>query len=709
MDSATAPAATTRAADAAVLDKLYHGGDYNPEQWADVPGIFEQDLRLMKLARLSAATVGVFSWASLEPEEGRYTFDWLDRVIDGLSRNGQRIVLATPSGAKPNWLALKYEEVRRVDAQGRREPQQGRHNFCWTSPVYRQKVRAINAKLAERYGRHEALLMWHLSNEYGNGGGGTAYCYCPLCFGAFREWLRQRYGTVEKMNAAFWSKFWSHTYASFHEVTHIDPSVHGLDLAWKRFMTDRVISMMADEAAPLREVSPGVPITTNFMGTFPPFDYWRLVESLDVASWDAYPSWHGDAGDLGPAVTTAFTHDIYRSFKGGKPWVLMESTPSQTNWQRVSRLKRPGMHRLASLQAVAHGADGVMYFQFRQSRGSSEKFHGAVVAHSGHENTRVFRDVAQVGADLEKLAPLAGATTSADVAILYDWQNNWGINQAQLVRNADKDYLATCVAHYRTFWNRGIPVDAIDSLRDFSRYKLLVAPMLYMIRPGVAERLEAFVAGGGTLLTTYLSGLVDEEDLAFLGGFPGPASMRKVLGIWVEETDALDERQRISVLPASPANPLRLPDVTRARHFCDIVHLEGAEALAAYGDDFYAGSPAVTVNKHGRGRAYYVASRNDDAFLEAMTKALVTELKIERALPVSTPGGAAGGAGEALPAGVTVQKRVRGDRVFWFAMNFNAEAKLLALASEGYRDALADREVKETIELPPFGVVVLSR
>jgi beta-galactosidase len=430
------------------------------------------------------------------------------------------------------------------------------------------------------------------------------------------------------------------------------------------------------------------------MGTYEVYDQWPLSKVLDVVSWDSYPSWHTAGDELVQAVNVAFTHDLYRSFKGGKPFVLMECTPSQVNWHAVSPLKRPGMHRLSALQAVAHGADAVCYFQFRKSRGSTEKFHGAVVDHAGHENTRVFREVAQLGADLEKLDVLVGATASAEVAVFFDWDNHWAIPQAQMMRNADKQYLETVVAHYEPFWKRGVCVDVIESLQDFSKYKLVVAPMLYMLRPGVAERITEFVRAGGTFVTTYVSGWVDEDDLCFLGGFPGP--LREVLGIWVEETDALPDSRRQTVLPV-PTNSLRLPPVSTARHFCDLLHLEGAEALATYGEEFYAGSPAVTVNRFGQGCAYYIGSRNDAAFHEAMASALIEDLHLRR--PVSS----------GLPAGVSAQVRIKESEEFLFLLNFTPDPQTIPLDPGKFHHVLEGGDVDNKITLPAYGATVLRK
>ncbi len=669
------------------VNGLLYGGDYNPEQWLHAPDILREDLRLMKLAHINAVTVGVFAWASLEPQQDHFTFDWLDRVLDGLEKNGQKVILATPSGAKPNWLALKYPEVRRCTADGTREPQQGRHNHCMTSPVYRSRVALINTKLAERYAKHPALILWHISNEFGG------YCYCPLCMAAFRRWLEARYHTVENMNQAFWSKFWSHAFGSFDEVTVIDKSIHGLELDWKRFMTEQVMSFIEVEKAPLKKFTPHLPVTTNFMGLYDAYDYPQMAQTLDVVSWDAYPHWHDGTPEWRTGCQTAFTHDLYRCMKPDRAWLLMESTPSNTNWAPISRPKRPGVLRLSGLQAIAHGADSVLYFQFRKSRGSYEKFHGAVVDHVGHEYTRVFQETAALGAELARLKSVVGGGTTSQVALLYDWPNAWAIAQAAGPRNMGKDYAATCLAHYEPFWLSGIAVDVIESTRDFSGYKLVVAPMLYMLRPGVAARLQAFVAAGGTLVVTYMSGIADENDLCFLGGWPGP--LKELLGIWVQEQDVLHQHQKHTVVPVA-GNPLALPAVSQARHYCDVVQLQGAEALALYGADFYAGQPAVTRRRTGKGTAYYVASRNDDAFTLALCNYLMKDLALPKAIP-----------GE-LPLGVTAQRRSTGDGEVIFVMNFNEGAVEVPLATAQYRDVLTNRMVQGTLPLAGFDAAVLQ-
>jgi beta-galactosidase len=700
------------------LPHFLHGGDYNPDQWRAAPQVWQEDLRLMKLARCNAMSVGIFSWAALEPEEGSFEFGWLDDVLDRLAENGVYALLATPSGARPAWLSARYPEVLRVGANRVRNLHGRRHNHCYTSPVYREKTALINRKLAERYREHPALLIWHVSNEYGG------ECHCPLCQEAFRLWLRRRYGeSLDRLNQAWWTGFWSHTFSDWSQIEspapHGEDLLHGLNLDWRRFVTDQTVEFFRSEIAPLRELTPGVPVTTNLMGTYSGLNYWKLAPHLDVVSWDSYPTWHGPEPDWVLGSRVAFTHDLNRSLKGGRPFMLMESTPSVTNWQPVAKLKRPGMHLLSSLQAVAHGSDTVQYFQWRKSRGSSEKLHGAVVDHAGHENTRVFRDVAQVGETLARLDSILGSSVRPEVALIYDWENRWALEDAQGPRQRGKDYEPTCHRHHRAFWRLGVPVDVIDMEGHLDGYRLVVAPMLYMVRPGVAERLERFVSGGGTFVATYWSGIVDENDLCFLGGFPGP--LRKLLGIWAEEIDALYDGEHNSVVPEG-GNSLGLRRRYRADTLCELLHAETASVLARYGADFYAGRPALTENRLGAGRAFTIASRNEDAFLWDFYTALARQLALQpvlRRIPLGragTDGVAPGarargrGAGRALPEGVTAQLRGDGEREFVFLLNFAAAPRRVPLDGRPYRDLLTGETVRApSLRLGPYGVRVLER
>lgn len=674
------------------IPQMLHGADYNPDQWQKYPEVLEEDIRLMKLSGSNVMSVGIFAWVALEPEEGVFTFDWMDTLLDRFAENGIYALLATPSGARPAWMSQKYPEVLRVSPDGIRNLHGARHNHCFSSPIYREKVTIMNSKLAERYADHPAVIGWHISNEFGG------ECHCDYCQEAFRGWLKNKYGTLEALNDGWWTSFWSHTYTDWSQVespvARGENAVHGMNVDWMRFVTDQTLDFYRHEVKPLRLANPNLPITTNFMLDFEGLNYWKFKDDLDVVSWDAYPTWHefADNGEL--AAFIALNHDVFRSLKGGKPFMLMESTPSMTNWQPISKLKKPGMHMLASMQAVAHGSDTVQYFQWRKSRGSSEKLHGAVVDHVGHEHTRVFRDVTEVGRALEKMSEVVGTTVKPEVAIIYDWENRWAVKDSQGPRNAGVHYEETVRKHYRPFWEMGVPVDVIDSESSFEGYKLLVAPMLYMVRPGVGERIEQFVAGGGTFVGTYWSGIVNENDLCFLNGFPGP--LRKTLGIWSEEIDSLhDHESNFAVM--EPGNALQLNGRYESHELCDLIHLEGAEALAAYGSDFYAGRPALTVNKLGEGQAYYIATRFKEPFYDDFYQEVVREAGIKRVIDSE------------LPVSVTVQLRTDGEQDYVFVQNFSDSEQRVQLDERDYTDLLTGEALSGELSLPLYGVRILKR
>ena len=634
---------------------LLHGGDYNPEQWIkEKDTIWKTDMELAKKAGVNTLSVGIFAWSMLEPEEGVYHFEWLDEVMDMLAENGIKAILATPSGARPAWMAEKYPEVLRVDAMRHRQLFGARHNHCLTSPVYREKVKKINTLLAQRYKDHPALGMWHISNEYGG------ECHCPLCQDAFRKWLKERYGSIDHMNDAFWNTFWSHRYSSFEQVESPSPIGENwnlaLTLAWRRFTSDQFCDFYSHEIAPLKEITPDIPCTANLMDFFPGIDYFKLGKLLDRASWDNYPPWTGDKRDAESALHAAIMHDIIRGVGGQKPFMMMESSPSAVNWHTINPLRRPGILMLQGLQAIAHGSDTVQYFQFRKGRGSSEQYHGAIIGHDNSDKTRIFREVSEVGQTLAQISEVCGSAPESKIALIYDWDNFWILNEAQFGNNQDKKYIQTVKDHYAALKSLGHQVDMIDQTCDLTPYRVVCGPMTYLLRGGFAEKVDAFVKGGGTYVATYISGWVNEENLAHMGGYPGP--MRETLGIWDEETDALDDKRQNSFTYQGTRYACK--DV------CALVHPENAQVLSSYEQDFYAGMPALTKNSLGKGNAYYIAARTDRDFLKALYANITREQRIEPLL-------------EAVPDGILCTERIGDNGRYLFIMNPQPESRTVTL------------------------------
>jgi beta-galactosidase len=670
------------------LPAVLHGGDYNPEQWPE--SVWDEDIRLMGLANVNIATLPVFGWVNLQPDEETFTFEWLDTILDKMAVNGIRACLATATASVPAWVTQKHPDILTADDMGVKRRHGNRHTFCPNSENFRRLSTDLARRIAERYKDHPALLLWHVSNEYGT------YCYCNLCAAAFRTWLKQRYGSLDALNAAWYTTFWGHNFTDWAQVEppyrNGEGAIQALKLDWQRFQSDSLLNCYRAEAAILREVTPDVPITTNLMGTFFPLNYREWAKEMDIVSWDNYPGPHD------PPASVAFTHTLMRGLREGQPFLLMEQSPSQQNWQPYNWLKAPGLLRLQSFQAVANGADSVMYFQWRRGRGGIEKLHGAIVEHGGDETNRVFREVAELGANLKRLGTKTiGSRVPARVAVLFDWENWWGLRFSS-GPSKDLDYNRECRAVFAALFALGIPTDVLTPDADLSRHDLIIAPVLTMIREDAAQRIEARVAEGATFLTTFFSGMVDENDTVYLEGSPGP--LRKVLGLRVEETDALPEGKTNGLMFTRAFGEIPEGTVHPARLLCDRVRLEGAEPIASYAEDFYAGEAAFTVNTFGEGQAYYLAARPDDTGLRHIIAGICAEKGIASPLASGAP----------PPDGVEVNVRVApGGAEHLYLLNHSTWPVYVPLAEGTYTDLLTDDAISGTATLSPRGVRILER
>ena len=674
--------------------ELLHGGDYNPEQWLDRPDILKEDIRMMKKAKVNVVTLGVFSWSVLEPEEGTYRLDWLAEIMDALYANGIYTILATPSGAKPVWIDEKYPEALRVDEWGRRRHHGVRHNHCITSPAYRKKVEEIDTKLAERFGKHPGLLLWHISNELGGA------CWCPLCQKKFQGYLEKKFhGDIDALNKAWWTTFWSHRYQRFDQIeppfANGEGSIMGLNLEWKRFTTWNMTDYMKAESAVLRRLTQDIPVTTNFMKLYPGLDYRVLARELDLISWDSYPRYHNDYESLyDTCMENSFDHAVMRSMKKDRPFLLMESVPGAVNWHEFNKVKRPGMHKLAAVQTIACGSDSVQYFQWRKSRGSFEQYHGAVVDHLGRDDTRIFREVAETGEVLEKLKPVAGSTVKAEAAVIFDWDNRWAIEDMKGLSQQRKLYERTCLSFYRLLAELGVEADIISRRDRLEDYKAVFAPMLYLVEEDMGERLKNYVDQGGQLLATYLTGYVDQDTLCYLGGFPG-AGLKELFGIYSEEIDSLYPSDR---------NQVRFGDGTygEVRDFAEVLKVTDAQILGTYTDDYYAGEAAATRKQASEGRkdsgngtgsagsAWYVGARLDDQTMKELLGQVCTGAGI-RICPV--------------PSGVEYHSREDEKYRYHFWMNYGgAAAELSGIEGE---NLLTGETVSGKAEVKPMDILVL--
>lgn len=655
------------------LPRFLYGGDYNPEQWPE--DTWSEDIQIFKQADINSATINVFSWALLEPQEGKYDFTKLDKIVDNLSKAGFDIVMATSTAAMPAWMFKKYPEVARVDYQGRRHVFGQRHNFCPSSKDYQRLASDLVDHLAERYHDNPHIVAWHVNNEYGGN------CYCDNCAAAFRNWLKERYHTLDNLNKAWSMNVWSHTIYDWDEIVvpnelgdawgpeGTETIVAGLSIDYLRFQSDAMLNLFKMEKQIIEKYSPDIPVTTNFHSLPNKMvDYQKWAKEQDIISYDSYPAY-----DM-PTYHPAFLYDLMRTLKH-QPFMLMESTPAQVNWQPYSPLKRPGQVRATELQAVAHGADTVQYFQLKQAIGGSEKFHSAVISHSGRTDTRAFKEVARLGHDLKKVGPIIkGAKTNAKVGILFDWSNFWSFEYVDGITK-DFQYVPIILDYYRQFYERNIPTDVISVDDDFSQYDLIVAPVLYMVKPGLGEKINHFVHVGGNFITSFMSGMVNSSDNVYTGGYPGP--LKDVTGIWVEESDA--------VVPGHQTKISFDEQEYSANLVCDLIHLEDAKAIATYANEFYAGTPAVTENKYGKGNAWYVGSRLEHA---GLAKVIDHVIQVSGVKPLVEQA-----------SSLEITERITKDnQKLYFVLNMSNDQKQLPMKFRGYHDLLTDQVAAPTLK-----------
>ncbi len=660
---------------------ILYGADYNPEQWSEE--VWREDMRLMRLASVNMVSINIFSWANLEPRPDEYHFAQLDQIMDMLVEHEIMADLATATASPPTWMSRAYPAMLPVTREGIRLSHGSRQHYCPNSRDYRRKAALLVEQLAERYRAHPALRLWHVNNEYGCH---VPACYCDACAESFRLWLQERYQSLEMLNRVWGTYFWSQTYSDWEDILppRLSPtsSNPGQTLDYRRFQSDSLLSCYRLEADILRRVTPEIPLTTNFMVPHKPTDYFAWSPFIDIVSFDNYPAL------TTPAWESALAHDLMRSLKGGYPHLVMEQAPSQINWMAQNPQKRPGTLRLQSMQAIAHGAEGILYFQWRQSIAGAEKFHSAIVPHEGSEHGRTFQEVTRIGSELQQLSSeVLNSRINARVALVMDWQNWWAV-EYQPGPSDRLNYWEELKVWYHALYALNIPIDLVQPDADLSQYQLIVAPLLHMVGPGVAENIRHFVEQGGIFLTTYFSGIVDQNDHVVSGGYPG--ELRTLLGIYIEEFDPL---------PAHMSNQVNVEKgPLQGLYMCalwgELIHLEGAQAIGTFAGDYYEGGPALTVNTSGRGQGWYLATRGSDELAYRLVHHLSQEAGIKSELVV--------------PGGIEAITRQRSDgKLIYFILNHSNRAEQFFLPAGSIRALLDGRHVSGKIEIAARDVLVL--
>ena len=653
--------------------RLAFGGDYNPEQWPRE--VWDEDVRLMTRAGVDLATVGVFSWAHLEVAPGELRFAWLDDVLGRLSDAGIGIDLATATASPPPRLSSAYPEMLPVTADGTRLSPGGRQGFCPSSPVYREHALRLCRAIAERYADLPGLRLWHVGNELGCH---NSTCYCDVSAEAFRAWLGERYGDVDTLNDAWGTAFWSQRYTDLAEVLppRVTPAIpnptHQLD--FKRFCSDELLANFTMERDTLHELSPGVPVTTNFMISehIRDMDYHRWAREVDVVSNDHYLV----AADPESYRELAFCADLTRGVARGEPWLLMETSPGAVNWQPRNVARRAGELTRSALQHVARGADGVLFFQWRAARAGAEKYHAALLPHAGTDS-RTWREGLELRRVLDAVAEVAGSRADNRVAILFDWHAWWAC-ELDSHPSVDVTYLDRAHALHRALTDAGVGIDVVHPEADLTGYDLVLAPTLYLVTDAVAGRLRAAAEAGATVLVTYFSGIVDEHDHVRLGGYPG--AFRELLGVRTEE-----------FLPLREHETVRLSDGRGADVWAEALRLDGAEAVLEHVDGPAAGTPALTRHDVGRGSAWYAATRFDADGDAALVRRLLDDAGIE---PIA-----------AVPPGVEVTRRVADNGRSWlFCLNHTDGS--VRVEVDGY-DLVSAARVVGGLSLAAGGVAVV--
>lgn len=658
--------------------KFIYGADYYPEAWPESQ--WEQDAAMMQAAGINFVRMGEFAWAKMEPEEGRFDFAWLDRALRVLNAHGIRAVLGTPTASPPAWLYAKYPDIAAMDENGVRYRYGSRRNYCVHNPDFIAATTRIVTAMAEHFKDHPGVLGWQIDNEVGG-----PKCYDPVSQAAFQAWCQRKYHTLAELNADWGTVFWGHTYGVWTQIplpwnTLYDTWNPSLALDFDRFQSDSMHAYVDLQAAILRRIAPHQAITHNEMGMYSGMNYYDLSRSLDFVAWDNYP--------MGPHNYTQYfsaglAHDLMRGAKDNQNFMVMEQEGGLPGWATFGGRQAPAaLYRVWAYQSVAHGADGVCYFRWRTSRYGTEQYWEGILDQDSYPNSR-YRVVAQTGKELAQLTPLLhGSAVVSPVAILVSPDSRW----AQQIQPGVKDFDYDRQLHdyYDAFRRAGVSVDVAFPPSNLASHRIVVAPALYVTDQTLSDKLHSFVKNGGTLILTFRSGVKDEHNVVTDQTLPGPFA--DLAGVAIHEFDPqIDEAQEMVGLGEA-----RFP----ARTWSDILTLTTAKAVAAYGDGYYAGEPAVTENSLGKGLVYYVGTESRSPLFYDRLIALAAS-KSQVAL------------NRLIPAGVEVAERQKAGRKIIFLLNYAGTEQTVPL-DQAYQDALTGDTESLDVQIPAYGVKVLT-
>jgi beta-galactosidase len=664
---------------------LYFGVDYYPEHWPEER--WPEDARLMAEAGVNVVRLAEFAWSLLEPEPGHFDFDWLDRALDVLDAHGIRAVLGTPTASPPPWVMAILPDAYRVLPSGQRMTYGNRREYCPTHPGYRKRGHIITQAMGAHYAQHPTVIGWQIDNEL------SGHCHCAICQEGFQIWLQRKYGSLGALNAAWGTAFWSHVYTDWSQIpvpleTGGAPNP-GLDLDYRRFISDAYVDLQQEQVDILRQTCPSHFVTHNLMGFhYDGIDYFDLARTVDVVAWDNYlrTAWSRDKD--ADAAASALGHDTMRGLKGKSFWV-MEQQSGCGGWQEVGVVPRPGEMRLWTYQALAHGADAIVYFRWRTSRFGTEQYWHGVLDHHGQPRRR-YQELQATGAELKRVGEkIVGAESHPQVAMMLSYDTRFAF-QAQ--PNHDNfGYSQFFGSYYAALHRRNVGVDIVSPKADLSHYRLVLAPALYLVSPDAADNLRRYVESGGTLLITARSGVKDEVNAVV--NMPLPGLLADVCGVEVEEYDALHAGVKVPL-------ELDLPDTSRTTQdahawlWCDVLTPTTAQTVACYRGEYYSGRAAITLNRFGQGQAMYVGTLGDDTLHDLLVGWLVDAASVSPVLDT--------------PEGVEAVERWKEDQPLWFLLNHADRAREVTLPRP-VMDLLTGRVSEGQITLEPKAVMILHR